>query len=60
VFKNFAPKARAIGWPGPPDQKAGLAWSKYVLVDMFAKALQGDSPESAVAWAEGEYRQIYG
>jgi len=27
--------------------------------DMFAKAIQGDSPESAVAWAEKEMQTAY-
>jgi multiple sugar transport system substrate-binding protein len=59
VFKQFGPKVRTIGWPGPPSQKAGLAWSKYIIVDMFAKACQGDTPEAAVAWAESELKQVY-
>jgi multiple sugar transport system substrate-binding protein len=59
VFKEFGPKVRTIGWPGPPNQKAGLAWSKYIIVDMFAKACGGDSAESAVAWAENELKQVY-
>ena len=48
VFKEFGPYARTIGYPGPPNQKAGLAWSKYIIVDMFARAIQGESPEAAV------------
>jgi multiple sugar transport system substrate-binding protein len=59
VFKEFGPNVRTIGWPGPPNEKAGLAWSKYILVDMFGKACQGDSPEAAVAWAENELKQAY-
>jgi multiple sugar transport system substrate-binding protein len=59
VFKQFGPNVRTIGWGGPPSQKAGLAWSKYIVVDMFAKACQGESAEAAVAWAENELKQIY-
>ena len=51
--------ARTLGWPGPPNQKAGLAWTKYIIVDMFARAIQGDRPEAAVAWAETELKAIY-
>ena len=54
------PKARAIGYAGPPNEKAALAWSKYILVDMFAKACSTDTPQAAAAWAETEYKQIYG
>jgi multiple sugar transport system substrate-binding protein len=59
VFKGAGKLSRAPGWPGPFNQKAGLAQSKYVIVDMFAKAIQGDSPEAAVAWAENELKQVY-
>jgi multiple sugar transport system substrate-binding protein len=60
VFKGAGQKTRAPGSLGPFDAKAGLAQSKYIIVDMFAKAVQGDSPETAVAWAENELKQIYG
>jgi multiple sugar transport system substrate-binding protein len=59
VFKEIGNYARTVGWPGPPSQRAGLVWSKYIIVDMFARAIQGDSAESAVAWAESELKAIY-
>jgi multiple sugar transport system substrate-binding protein len=59
VFKDIGTYARTLGWPGPPSQKAGLAWSKYIIVDMFARAIQGESPASAVACAESELKQVY-
>ena len=59
VFKDIGNYARTAGWPGPPSQRAGLAWSKYIIVDMFARAIQGESPASAVAWAEAELKAIY-
>lgn len=60
VFKKAADAARPIGWPGPADNKAALVQSKYIIVDMFARAVQGESAEQAVAWAENEMKQIYG
>ena len=59
VFREVGKYARTVGWPGPPNQKAGLAWSKYIVVDMFARAIQGESPEAAVKWAEGEMKAVY-
>ena len=59
VFKGAGPSTRTPGWPGPYNQKAGLAQSKYIIVDMFARAVQGESAEAAVAWAENELKQIY-
>jgi multiple sugar transport system substrate-binding protein len=59
VFKEVGKYARPLGWPGLPSQKAGLAWSKYIVVDMFARAVQGEAPEAAVKWAEGELKTVY-
>ena len=59
VFKGMGKITRWPGWPGPWDEKAGLAQSKYIIIDMFTKAAQGDTPEAAVAWAENELRQVY-
>jgi multiple sugar transport system substrate-binding protein len=33
--------------------------SKYIVVDMYAKAVQGMSAEDAVKWADGEVRKVY-
>ncbi|MCC6178695.1 MAG: extracellular solute-binding protein [Chloroflexi bacterium] len=60
VFKDAPKNFRGIGWPGPPNQKAGLTQAKYIIVNMFAKAVQGTSPEEAVAGAEREMKDIYG
>ena len=60
ILKTAQENTRAIGWPGQPDRRSALALAKFIVVDMFARAVQGDSPEAAVAWAEGEYKQIYG
>jgi hypothetical protein len=59
ILQEPALAASAPGWPGPYDQQAGLAQAKYIVVDMFARAVQGDSPEAAVAWAENELKQVY-
>jgi len=32
---------------------------KYILVDMYAKAVQGMAPADAVKWAHGELVKIY-
>jgi multiple sugar transport system substrate-binding protein len=34
--------------------------AKYIIVDMFAKAIQGTPPEESLAWAAGELKKIYG
>jgi multiple sugar transport system substrate-binding protein len=59
VFPETLQYARPVGYAGPPDRRATEALSKYILVDMFAKSIQGMRPEDAVAWAAGELKKIY-
>jgi multiple sugar transport system substrate-binding protein len=49
-----------FGYAGPPSAKATEVYSKYIIVDMFAKAVQGMKAEDAVKWAAGELQKIYG
>ncbi len=48
------------GHAGPSDRKAAEALTKYIITDMYAKAIQGGTPEEAVKWAAGELKNIYG
>lgn len=47
------------GYVGPPNAKAAEVLSKYIITDMYAKAIQGMSPENAAKWAEDELKKIY-
>ncbi len=46
--------------PGPANAKASEAYSKYIVIDMYAKAFQGMPAEESVKWAEGELKKVYG
>ena len=59
VFRQAARQSRMLGYPGPATAKATEAYTKYIIVDMFAKAVQGTKAEDAVAWAESELKKIY-
>jgi multiple sugar transport system substrate-binding protein len=59
-FRTAARSYRVFGHEGPPSAKASEVYSKYVIIDMYAKAIQGMSPEESVKWAEGELRKVYG
>ncbi|MCL4532425.1 MAG: extracellular solute-binding protein [Actinobacteria bacterium] len=48
------------GYPGPASKAAAEAQSKYIVVDMFAKAMTGMAPKDSAAWAEAELKKIYG
>jgi len=60
VFRQAVRQARMLGYPGPASAKATEAYTKYVIVDMYAKAVQGMKAEDAVKWADGELKKIYG
>jgi multiple sugar transport system substrate-binding protein len=59
VFRTAARNTRIFGYAGPATGKSTEAYSKYVIVDMFAKAAQGTKPEDAVTWADTELKKIY-
>jgi multiple sugar transport system substrate-binding protein len=62
VMLPFRAAARAghfPGYAGPADRKAAEGLSKYLVTDMYAKAVQGMPAEEAVKWADGEFRQIH-
>jgi len=58
-FRNLPSFARLSGYAGPPDRKAAEVISKYIIVDMYAKAIQGMAPEEAAKWAHGEATKAY-
>ncbi|PYN08778.1 MAG: sugar ABC transporter substrate-binding protein [Candidatus Rokuibacteriota bacterium] len=59
VFRQAVRKTFAFGHPGPASAKATEAYTKYIIVDMYAKAAQGMKAEEAVKWAETELKKIY-
>jgi len=59
LFRQAGRSGQFPGYAGPADRKAGEVMSKYVIVDMYAKAVQGMPAEDAVKWAAGELQKIY-
>jgi len=58
-FKTAARASRMFGYAGPSSAKATEVYSKYIITDMYAKAVQGMAPAEAVKWAESELKKIY-
>ena len=58
-FRDVILAARAPGWPAPSTRKAAEVVSKYIITDMYAKAVQGMAAEEAVKWAHAELVKIY-
>jgi multiple sugar transport system substrate-binding protein len=59
AFAESAKYSVGLGWPGPSDRHATEVFNKYIIVDLFAKAIGGMKPKDVIAWAEQELRIIY-
>ena len=62
VMKPYAVAGKLGATPGragPPNAKAAEVLSKYLIVNMFASAIKGQSAEDAVKAAETELKKIY-
>ena len=58
-FHDLPAKGRLVGYAGPPTRKAAEVVTKYIVVDMYAKAIQGMAPEEAAKWAHAEAAKAY-
>jgi multiple sugar transport system substrate-binding protein len=58
-FRDIPNKGRLAGYAGPPGRASAEAITKYIMVDMYAKAVQGMAAEDAVKWAHDELVKIY-
>ena len=51
---------RNKGYAGPSDNKAALSYSKYIVIDTFAKAVQDGDAQGAIEWGADQLERIYG
>jgi multiple sugar transport system substrate-binding protein len=58
-YKVAGRLGRTPGYAGLANAKAAEVLSKYIVTDMYAKAVQGMPPEEAVKWAEVELKKVY-
>ena len=58
-FRTAAESGRFAGYAGRAGRAAAETISKFIIVDMYAKAVQGMPAEDAVTWAHGELVKIY-
>jgi multiple sugar transport system substrate-binding protein len=59
-FKVAGLLGQTPGYPLPSSgKKAAEVLTKYIITDMYAKAVQGAPAEDAVKWAQGELTKIY-
>ncbi|HUJ76461.1 MAG TPA: extracellular solute-binding protein [bacterium] len=57
-FRELAKFGRNLGYAGPYGRAASEAQAKYIIADMLARGIKGDTP-SAIAWAEKELKLVY-
>jgi multiple sugar transport system substrate-binding protein len=58
-FRSAARTGRFSGYAGPSNRKAAEVLTKYILTDMYAKAVQGMPAEQAVKEAHDTLVKIY-
>jgi multiple sugar transport system substrate-binding protein len=58
-YRTAALSGRYAGYAGPAGRAAAEAISKFIIVDMYTKAVQGMAPEDSVKWAQSELLKIY-
>jgi len=58
-FKIAARLGLSPGYAGAPNRKSAEVLTKYIITDMYAKAVQGGTPEAAVKWAAEEVSKVY-
>jgi multiple sugar transport system substrate-binding protein len=59
IMQDWKDLAYVYGYQGPITSAMEEVQSTFVIPNMFARAARGDTPDSAVAWAEGEYKRIF-
>jgi ABC-type glycerol-3-phosphate transport system substrate-binding protein len=59
-FREIPSKGRLAGYAGPPGRASAEVITKYIMVDMYAKAVQGMPAEESVKAAHAELIKIYG
>jgi len=59
-YLNLATYGRNKGYAGPADANAALAYSKYIVIDTFARAIADDDAQGAVEWGADQLERIYG
>jgi multiple sugar transport system substrate-binding protein len=58
-FRTAAESGRFAGYAGPANRAAAEVISKFIIVDMYTKAVQGMPAEDSVKWAHAELVKIH-
>ncbi len=58
-FRDMSQYGKTYGYPGPYTRASSELLSKYIVVDMFARAVKGQSAQDSAKQAERELKQIF-
>lgn len=58
-YRDSIASSHLPGWPAPISRNSAESVSKYVVVDMFAKACAGASTKDVITAAAAQLKQIY-
>ncbi len=58
-YRDQPKYGRLPGFAGEPNEKASLAWSKYIIVDTFAKAVQSGDAKASIEWGAEQLKRVY-
>jgi multiple sugar transport system substrate-binding protein len=59
IFRELPKFGRNYGYAGPYNRASSEVLAKYIIVDLFAKAVKGESTKGVIAWAEKELKNVY-
>ncbi len=59
-FLNLVNYGRNMGYAGPANEKAALSYSRYIVIDTFARAVQDGDAQGAIEWGADQLERIYG
>lgn len=59
-YLNLVNYGRNKGFAGPSDEAAALAYSKYIVIDTFARAVEDGDAQGAIEWGADQLESIYG
>ncbi|MEZ4499223.1 MAG: ABC transporter substrate-binding protein [Thermomicrobiales bacterium] len=59
-YLNLVNYGRNKGYAGPSDESAALSYSRFVVIDTFARAVEDGDAQGAIEWGADQLERIYG
>ena len=59
IMQDWRDLSFVAGWQGPFSSAIEEINGTFVVPNMMARAVRGETPDAAMKWAEGEYKRIF-